>query len=76
MDTSPLEDWRGVDVSQIRAQLRMSVPERVATMVAAANLLVSVQQNARAAREQNRSLTEVLVDASRCDRSVVVLGLG
>ena len=76
MDMSPLEDWRGVDVSQIRAQLRMSVPERVATMVAAANLLVSVQQNARAAREQNRSLTEVLIDASRNDRSVVVLGLG
>ncbi len=52
MDTSPLEDWRGVDVSQIRAQLRMSVPERVATMVAAANLLMAVRDKARVAREE------------------------
>ena len=53
MDTSPPEDWRGVDVSQIRAQLRMSVKERVATMVAAANLLMSVEAHARAARTRS-----------------------
>ena len=35
-----------MDVAQIRAQLRLSVPERVRVMVEAANLLLSVQDAA------------------------------
>ena len=42
-----LEDERGVDVSQIRRQLALSVPERVQTMVEAANTLIAVQDRAR-----------------------------
>lgn len=44
------EDWRGVDVGQIRAQLRLPVTERVRVMVEAANLLMAVQEHARGAR--------------------------
>jgi hypothetical protein len=47
---SPLEDWRGVDVGQIRAQLRLPVKERVRVMVEAANVLLGVQGHARRAR--------------------------
>jgi hypothetical protein len=43
---SPLEDWRGVDVGQIRAQLRLPVKERVRVMVEAANVLLGVQERA------------------------------
>jgi hypothetical protein len=50
-DMSPLEDWRGVDVGQIREQLRLPVKERVRAMVDAANVLIGVQDNARHARE-------------------------
>lgn len=46
-----IEDERGVDIGQIRRQLRMSVAERVSTMVEAANVLVAIQQSARASRE-------------------------
>lgn len=49
--TSPIEDWRGVDVGQIREQLRLPVKERVRVMVEAANVLLSVQEHARRARE-------------------------
>jgi hypothetical protein len=49
--SSPLENWRGVDVGQIRRQLQMSVEERVRTMVETANLLIAVQERARGARE-------------------------
>ena len=42
---SPLEDERGVDVGQIRCQLRMSVAERVATMVEAANVMMEIQRS-------------------------------
>mgnify|MGYP006271955773 CR=1 FL=1 len=38
-----LEDERGVDVAQIRVQLALSVPERVRTMVDAANRLIELQ---------------------------------
>jgi hypothetical protein len=38
-----VEDSRGVDISQIRRQLRMSVPERVREMVQVANALMAVQ---------------------------------
>ncbi|MCB0981993.1 MAG: hypothetical protein H6513_02280 [Acidimicrobiaceae bacterium] len=50
-NTSTLEDWRGVDVAQIRAQLRLSVKERVRVMVEAANVLIAVQEHSREARE-------------------------
>jgi hypothetical protein len=43
-----LEDSRGVDIGQIRRQLRMTVPERVRTMVAAANVLLAIQASAEA----------------------------
>jgi hypothetical protein len=43
-----IEDERGVDISQIRRQLRMSVPDRVQTMVDAANVMLSIQQTAQA----------------------------
>lgn len=42
-----LEDFRGVDISQIRAQLRLSVPERVRAMVAAANTMIALENSAR-----------------------------
>ena len=47
---SALEDWRGVDVAQIRAQLRRPVKERVRVMVEAANVLIAVQEHAQQAR--------------------------
>ena len=51
MDPLPtIEDGRGVDVSQIRTQLRLPVKERVRVMVEAANLLIAVQKHARMAR--------------------------
>jgi hypothetical protein len=43
-----LENSRGVDIGQIRQQLRMTVPERVRTMVDAANVLLSIQARAQA----------------------------
>jgi hypothetical protein len=43
-----IEDSRGIDVAQIRRQLRMTVPERVRTMVDAANILTSIRANAQA----------------------------
>lgn len=49
--SSALEDWRGVDVGQIRAQLRLPVNERVRVMVEAANVLLGVQEHARRARD-------------------------
>ncbi len=42
------EDHRGVDIGQIRRQLRMSVPERVRSMVHTANVMLSIQEAARA----------------------------
>ncbi len=53
MDTckNPNEDERGVDVTQIRAQLRLSVAERVQQMVHAANVFMNIQKTARDARE-------------------------
>lgn len=50
-ETSVLEDWRGVDVGQIRAQLRLPVKERVRVMVEAANVLLGVREHARHARD-------------------------
>jgi hypothetical protein len=42
-----IEDSRGVDVSQIRRQLSMTVPERVRSMVKAANLLMAIRDQAQ-----------------------------
>ncbi len=47
---SPLEDWRGVDVGQIRDQLRLSVKDRVRVMVRAANIFLNVQERVVRAR--------------------------
>ena len=41
---NPNEDWRGVDVTQIRAQLRLSVEGRVRHMVEVANAFMDVRQ--------------------------------
>jgi hypothetical protein len=45
--SNDLEDERGVDVAQIQAQLRMSVPERVRTMVAVANAQIAMREAAK-----------------------------
>lgn len=42
-----IEDGRGVDVSQIRRQLRMSVEDRVRYMVEVSNTLMNVRATAR-----------------------------
>ena len=53
METTPtLEDWRGVDVGQIRRQLRMTTKDRVRDMVHVANVIMKMQENARAARQR------------------------
>ncbi len=50
-----IEDERGVDIGQIRRQLRLSVPDRVRTMVDAANVMLSIQRTAKASlRRQAR----------------------
>lgn len=48
---NPNEDERGVDVGQIRSQLRLTVAERVQQIVHAANVLMKMQKTARDARE-------------------------
>ena len=45
--TPSIEDDRGVDISQIRRQLRMSVEDRVRHMVAVANTLMEIRASAR-----------------------------
>lgn len=49
-----LEDIRGVDLSQIRRQLQMSVPERVRSMVDAANTMLAMQERAQASVRRTR----------------------
>lgn len=44
---STLEDSRGVDVSQIRRQLRMSVEDRVRHMVDVTNKLMEIRATVR-----------------------------
>lgn len=46
-ERSPLEDWRGVDIGQIRAQLMLSVPDRVGRMVDVANRFMEIRRNVR-----------------------------
>ena len=48
---NPNEDERGVDIGQIRRQLKLTVAERVREMVHAANVLMTMQENARRFRE-------------------------
>jgi len=44
---NPNEDARGVDVSQIRSQLRMSVEDRVRHMVDVANAFMKIRENVK-----------------------------
>jgi hypothetical protein len=44
--TSP-EDWRGVDIAQIRRQIRMTPAERLRHMTHVANQMRRIQQAAR-----------------------------
>ena len=46
-ERSPLEDWRGVDIGPIRAQLRLSVADRVSHMVDVANRFMEIRRNVR-----------------------------
>jgi hypothetical protein len=48
---NPNEDERGVDIGQIRALVKLTVAERVREMVHAANVLMTIQENARRFRE-------------------------
>ena len=52
---NPNEDVRGVDIGQIRAQLNLTVAERVRVMVNAANVLMKIQENARRFQEAQSS---------------------
>ncbi len=42
-----IEDFRGVDISQIRRQLRLSVEERVRHMVEVTNTLMEIRATVR-----------------------------
>lgn len=48
VDLPVIEDERGIDISQIRRQLALSVPERVRVMVEAANAMIAIQERAQA----------------------------
>lgn len=48
VDLPVVEDERGVDISQIRRQLALSVPERVRVMVEAAHAMIAIQERAQA----------------------------
>ena len=45
--TNPLEDERGVDLSQIRSLLRMSVAERARHMIDVANKLSAIRRSSK-----------------------------
>ena len=51
---NPNEDWRGVDVGQIREMLSMSVAQRAHEMVRVANLMANARETAREARLETR----------------------
>lgn len=53
-EESPLEDWRGVDIGQIRAQLRLSVADRVRHMVEVANRFMEIRRNVRIIHRSER----------------------
>lgn len=48
IDLPVIEDERGVDISQIRRQLALPVPERVRVMVETANAMIAIQERAQA----------------------------
>ena len=48
IDLPVIEDGRGVDISRIRRQLALPVPERVRVMVEAANAMIAIQERAQA----------------------------
>ena len=50
---NPNEDERGVDLTQIRTQLKLTVAERVREMVHAANVMMTIRENARRFREMH-----------------------
>ena len=50
---NPNEDERGVDIGQIRGQLKLTVAERVREMVHAANVVITIQENVRRFREMH-----------------------
>ena len=56
MDTwkNPIEDERGVDISQIRDMLSMSIAERAHEMVRVANLMAKARETAHEARLETR----------------------
>ena len=45
--SNPNEDWRGVDISQIRELLRMSVADRAHEMVRIANMMAKARESAQ-----------------------------
>jgi hypothetical protein len=47
---SNLEDWRGVDIGQIRELLQLSVADRAAEMVRVSNLVIEAQNRVKAKR--------------------------
>jgi hypothetical protein len=49
---SSIEDWRGVDVGQIRRLLSMTVAERAAEMVRVSNRLFRAQQRVLRDRDE------------------------
>ena len=51
---NPIEDERGVDISQIRDMLSMSIAERAHEMVRVANLMATARETAREARLETR----------------------
>jgi hypothetical protein len=48
---STLEDWRGVDLGQIRALLDMTVAEGAAEMVRVSNLVFEIREHAARMQE-------------------------
>ena len=55
MEQVPLiEDSRGIDVGQIRRQLAMTVPDRVRSMVEAANTMLEIQRHAQGSLRRAR----------------------
>ncbi len=44
------EDWRGVDIAQIRRQLAMTPAERLRHMTHVANVMIQIRRVARSGR--------------------------
>jgi hypothetical protein len=55
---NPIENELGVDISQIRSQLSLSVAERVRQMVTAANVLLDIQENVRQGRNSQAKIID------------------